>query len=82
MAKRTTTHHSPARFNARMLPGAQPAPFPGFIKPQLATLKDSVPAGAGWLHEIKFEPSLLADVAYRTITTAGLLRHAVWKGLK
>lgn len=55
VAKRTSTHRSPARFNARMLPGAKPAPFPGFIKPQLATLKSHVPAGKGWLHEIKFD---------------------------
>ena len=55
MAKRTSTHRSPARFNARMLSGAKPAPFPGFIKPQLATLKSHVPAGKGWLHEIKFD---------------------------
>ncbi len=38
-----------------MLQGAKPAPFPGFIKPQLATLRDVVPTGAGWLHEIKFD---------------------------
>jgi bifunctional non-homologous end joining protein LigD len=35
--------------------GAEPAPFPGFIKPQLATLRDIVPSGADWLHEIKFD---------------------------
>ncbi|MEO1969897.1 MAG: DNA ligase D [Sphingomonadaceae bacterium] len=28
---------------------------PGFRKPQLATLVDSVPAGNGWMHEIKFD---------------------------
>jgi bifunctional non-homologous end joining protein LigD len=38
-----------------MLQGAKPAPFPGFIKPQLATLRNVVPSGAGWLHEIKFD---------------------------
>lgn len=55
MVKRTSTHRSPARFNARVLPGAEPAPFPGFIEPQLATLRRSVPTGLGWLHEIKFD---------------------------
>jgi bifunctional non-homologous end joining protein LigD len=38
-----------------MLPGAKSEPFPGFVKPQLATSKDKVPLGEGWLHEIKFD---------------------------
>jgi len=54
-AKRTSTHRSPARFIARTLPGAKTVEFPGFIKPQLATLRDSVPSREGWLHEIKFD---------------------------
>jgi bifunctional non-homologous end joining protein LigD len=29
--------------------------MPGFIKPQLATLKAKAPAGKQWLHEIKFD---------------------------
>jgi bifunctional non-homologous end joining protein LigD len=29
--------------------------MPGFIKPQLATLKSKAPKGAHWLHEIKFD---------------------------
>ncbi len=29
--------------------------MPGFIKPQLATLKAKAPSGAQWLHEIKFD---------------------------
>ena len=29
--------------------------MPGFIKPQLATLKSRVPVGSQWLHEIKFD---------------------------
>jgi hypothetical protein len=28
--------------------------MPGFIKPQLATLKAKAPSGDQWLHEIKF----------------------------
>jgi bifunctional non-homologous end joining protein LigD len=55
MAKRASTHRSPARFNARMLPGAKPETFPGVIEPQLATQKNAVPSGDGWLHEIKFD---------------------------
>lgn len=30
-------------------------PLPKFAKPQLATLVDAVPAGNGWMHEIKFD---------------------------
>ena len=29
--------------------------MPGFIKPQLATLKSKAPKGDQWLHEIKFD---------------------------
>ena len=32
-----------------------PATLPGFSPPQLATLVDAVPAGNGWMHEIKFD---------------------------
>jgi bifunctional non-homologous end joining protein LigD len=31
------------------------AEMPGFIKPQLATLKAKPPSGDQWLHEIKFD---------------------------
>ena len=31
------------------------AEMPGFIKPQLATLKAKAPSGDQWLHEIKFD---------------------------
>jgi bifunctional non-homologous end joining protein LigD len=51
MARRTQT-----RSLARMTQGSVPsADMPGFIKPQLATLKASAPAGDQWLHEIKFD---------------------------
>lgn len=33
----------------------QAGKLPGFNAPQLATLVDAVPAGNGWLHEIKFD---------------------------
>jgi len=55
MAKRTSTHRSPVRFIARTLPGAEPAPFPGFIEPCLPTLKKHVPTGERWVHEIKHD---------------------------
>src|SRR4029453_13624662 len=29
--------------------------MPGFIKPQLATLRSKAPSGDQWLHEIKFD---------------------------
>ena len=29
--------------------------MPGFIRPQLATLKTKAPKGEKWLHEIKFD---------------------------
>jgi bifunctional non-homologous end joining protein LigD len=29
--------------------------MPGFIKPQLATLKSKAPKGDQWLHEIKYD---------------------------
>jgi bifunctional non-homologous end joining protein LigD len=35
--------------------GAKPPEMPGFIKPQLATLKSKAPSGPQWLHEIKFD---------------------------
>jgi ATP-dependent DNA ligase len=39
-----------------MVEGAQPlAEMPGFIPPQLATLKMKAPAGDRWIHEIKYD---------------------------
>lgn len=35
------------------LPGARAAPPPGFVAPALAVVVDDVPAGAGWLHEMR-----------------------------
>jgi bifunctional non-homologous end joining protein LigD len=34
---------------------AEKSEMPGFIKPQLATLKSKAPVGLQWLHEIKFD---------------------------
>jgi bifunctional non-homologous end joining protein LigD len=34
---------------------SEPSEMPGFIKPQLATLKAKAPNGDQWLHEIKFD---------------------------
>jgi len=38
-----------------MTEGAKPLGMPGFIKPQLATLKTKAPQGDQWLHEIKYD---------------------------
>jgi bifunctional non-homologous end joining protein LigD len=37
-----------------MIPGSQPGEMPGFVKPQLATLREKAPRGV-WLHEVKFD---------------------------
>jgi bifunctional non-homologous end joining protein LigD len=46
---------SSSRFLARALPGAKPAPFPGFIEPMFATLGSKVPSGPGYVHEVKLD---------------------------
>jgi bifunctional non-homologous end joining protein LigD len=51
MSKRTKTR-TVARKNEGALPAA---PMPGFIGPQLATLKSKAPTGDHWLHEIKYD---------------------------
>jgi bifunctional non-homologous end joining protein LigD len=50
LAKRTQT-----RFLARTIEGSRPSEMPGFVPPQLATLRSKAPAGDGWLHEIKYD---------------------------
>jgi bifunctional non-homologous end joining protein LigD len=54
-ALRRRAHRSAARFNARMLAGAKPADYPGFIEPCLAKLWDQPPPGDRWVREIKFD---------------------------
>ena len=39
----------------RNIAGARKSKLPAFVRPQLATLVDSVPEGNEWLHEIKFD---------------------------
>jgi bifunctional non-homologous end joining protein LigD len=39
----------------RNIAGARKSKLPAFVRPQLATLVDSVPQGYEWLHEIKFD---------------------------
>ena len=43
------------RTKALGIDGATRAAMPGFIKPQLATLKSKAPKGPQWLHEIKYD---------------------------
>ncbi|ODP39738.1 DNA ligase D [Sphingomonas turrisvirgatae] len=45
-------------------PRPKAGPVPGFREPQLATLVDSVPAGNGWLHEMKYD-------GYRALLAVG-----------
>jgi ATP dependent DNA ligase domain len=52
---RATVHRSPERYVPMELPGAKPAPFPGFVEPCHPTLRQKAPSGGGWLHEIKFD---------------------------
>src|SRR5712691_10793083 len=46
---------SSSRFLARVLPGAKPAPFPGFVEPCLASLRSKVLSARGFLHELKLD---------------------------
>jgi bifunctional non-homologous end joining protein LigD len=55
MKPRRSTHRSQARFIARTLEGATPAPFPGIIEPCSPTLRKVPPTGDAWLHEIKHD---------------------------
>ena len=48
-------HRPPARFDASVVPGAKPAPFPGFVEPCHPTLREKAPSGERWVHEIKFD---------------------------
>lgn len=52
---RQPAKRSQTRFLGRMIEGATPAEMPGFVPPMLATLRDTVPTRANWLHEIKFD---------------------------
>jgi bifunctional non-homologous end joining protein LigD len=45
----------PARFDASVVTGAKPAPFPGCVERCHPTLHEEAPAGGRWVHEIKFE---------------------------
>lgn len=44
-----------AKSRGPLAEGAKLSEMPGFIKPQLATLKAKLPKGEQWLHEIKYD---------------------------
>ncbi len=54
-ARRQYVLKSPALRLARELPGVRSVPFPAFIEPLLATQRPNPPAGADWIHEIKWD---------------------------
>lgn len=55
-AKRADPKAKPsARKPGAVAPGTATGPLPAFVPPCLATLSDAAPAGARWLHEIKFD---------------------------
>jgi bifunctional non-homologous end joining protein LigD len=43
------------RVRRSLVAGTKPAPFPGFVEPCHPTLREEPPAGARWVHEIKFD---------------------------
>src|ERR1700730_1236765 len=66
---------SSSRFIARVLLGAKPAPFPGFIEPALATPRIKIPTGARFVHELKLDgyrvQAHLLDGRVRLYTRSG-----------
>lgn len=55
MARKDPGPLSTVRFAGRSIKGAKPAKHPGFVKPQLATLRTTPPHGDRYIHEIKFD---------------------------
>jgi bifunctional non-homologous end joining protein LigD len=43
------------RIDLSVVPGARPAPFPGFIEPCRPALREEAPSGRRWIHETKFD---------------------------
>lgn len=84
-APRKSTHRSPARFIARVLPGARPGPLPGFVAPCIPTLKLTVPTGERWLYEIKHDgyrmQARLEEEKPSLLTSSGLNRTGRFKSI-
>jgi bifunctional non-homologous end joining protein LigD len=73
MSKVPEARRSPARFLARMVPGAVAAPIAGFVPPCLTLARRAPPKGRGWLHEILFEGMRLqAQVEKGRVTLYGM----------
>jgi bifunctional non-homologous end joining protein LigD len=72
----TTRPRAMSRFLARVLQGATPSPFPGFIKPCLAAQRDEVTSARGFVHELKLDgyriQAHLRDGHVTLYTRAGL----------
>jgi ATP-dependent DNA ligase len=43
------------RVDPSVVPGARPAPSPGFIETCRPALREEAPSGGRWIHEIKFD---------------------------
>ena len=55
VASRALAKRTQRRPIAKPIEGSKPSAMPGFIPPQLATLRSKVPPGDQWLHEIKYD---------------------------
>src|SRR5262249_49937960 len=67
-------------FLARVLHGAKPSPFPGFIKPCLATPLDEVTRARGFVHELKLDGyRIQAHLRDGHVTLYTRTGHAGWK---
>src|SRR5437762_1709990 len=53
--KKTRSARAGGAISLADLAGAKAAPLPATLTPALATLVDAIPAGDGWLHEIKYD---------------------------
>jgi ATP-dependent DNA ligase len=53
----------------RLPKGARKTGYPGFVEPMLASTRSRPPAGAQWLHEIKFD-------GYRLVVAPSIVRYS------
>jgi bifunctional non-homologous end joining protein LigD len=60
------------RFIGRIIEGSKPNKHPGFIEPQLATLRTKPPTGDRYIHEIKFDGYRLRGGLASLWTRSGL----------
>src|SRR5690242_5288822 len=89
-SQRQYVRNARARMVAVNSAGAKAGRMPGFVRPSLATLRDRIPTGSDWLHEIKFDGYRLQlhknDLEIRIFTRRGhdwskrfsSLREAAW----